>query len=115
MLSLIQTGLISVAHAEVGATAGQPSLLETFGPLVILIVIFYFLLIRPQMKRAKEHKNMVGGLSKGDEVITNGGIAGKIRDVGENMILVEIADGVKVKVQKSAVGNTLPKGSLDSL
>ena len=114
MLASLTTGLISVAHAEVGAPP-QPDPIMQMLPLIVLIIIFYFLLIRPQMKRAKEHKQMVGGLAKGDEVVTSGGIAGKIREVGESMILVEIADGVKVKVQKSAVGNTLPKGSLDSL
>lgn len=106
-------GLASVAHAQ--PAPQQPDPFMSMLPLILLIVIFYFLLIRPQMKRAKEHKQMVGGLSKGDEIITNGGIAGKIREVGENLILVEIADNVKVKVQKSAVASTLPKGSLETL
>jgi preprotein translocase subunit YajC len=70
--------------------------------------------IRPQMKRAKEHRALLSGLSKGDEVLTNGGVAGRIDDLGESFVTVEIADGVKVKVQKNAISAVLPKGSLKS-
>ena len=79
---------------------------------LILIAIMYFLMIRPQMKRAKEHRSMLEALNKGDEVLTNGGLAGIVTDIGDNFVTVEIADGVRVRVQKSAVGNVLPKGSL---
>ena len=81
---------------------------------IILIGVMYFLMIRPQMKRAKEHRGMLDKLSKGDEVITSGGIAGVITDIGENFITVEVADNVRLRVQKAAVGNVLPKGTLKS-
>lgn len=77
-----------------------------------MILIFYFILIRPQSKRAKEHRALVGGLSKGDEVVTNGGILGKITDVSEQYVTIEIADNVQVKIQRAAVSTVLPKGSL---
>ena len=77
-----------------------------------MILIFYFILIRPQSKRAKEHRALVGGLAKGDEVITTGGILGKITDVSEQYATVEIADNVQVKIQRAAVSTVLPKGSL---
>jgi len=79
------------------------------------ILIFYFLMWRPQSKRTKEHKNLVEGLSKGDEVITTGGIAGKISKVTEDFIRVEIADGVEIRVQKVAISAALPKGTLKSI
>ena len=81
---------------------------------IILIGVMYFLMIRAEMKRAKEHKGMLDKLSKGDEVITSGGIAGVITDIGENFITVEVADNVRLRVQKAAVGNVLPKGTLKS-
>ena len=81
---------------------------------IILIGIMYFLMIRPQMKRAKEHKAMLGKLSRGDEVLTNGGIAGTISDMGDNFVTVEIADNVRIRVQKGAIANVLPKGTLKS-
>ena len=77
-----------------------------------MILIFYFILIRPQSKRAKEHRALVGGLSKGDEVVTNGGILGKITDVSEQYVTIEIADNVQIKIQRAAVSTVLPKGSL---
>ena len=72
----------------------------------------YFLMIRPQMKRQKEHRAMLDKLSRGDEVITNGGIAGTVAEIGENFITVEIAAGVQVRLQKGAIANVLPKGTL---
>ena len=104
---------ISQAHAEGGAAAGQQgdpmvSLLFFVG----MIVIFYFLLIRPQQKRAKEHRKMVEAIGKGDEVVTNGGILGKIIELSDQYLTVEIADNVQVKIQRNAVATVLPKGSL---
>lgn len=84
-------------------------------PLIILFAVFYFFLIRPQMKQAKEHRQMVEGLNKGDEVITNGGILGKIRQIGDNFIVLEIASNTEVKVQKNAVSATMPKGTIKTL
>ena len=77
-----------------------------------MILIFYFILIRPQSKRAKEHRELVAQLSKGDEVVTNGGILGKITDVSEQYITVEIAETVQIKFQRQSVATVLPKGSL---
>ena len=104
--------LISDAYAEAApaATGGDPlSSLIFFGGFIL---IFYFILIRPQQKRAKEHRNLVAALSKGDEVVTNGGILGKVTDVGDEYISVELADNVTVRLQKQAVASVLPKGSL---
>ena len=81
-------------------------------PLILMFVLLYFLLLRPQMKRAKEHKQMLAGIQKGDEVITSGGTLGKVTSVGDNYVKVEIAPAVEVTVQKSAVQTLLPKGTL---
>jgi preprotein translocase subunit YajC len=107
--------LIAPAHAQV-VGAAAPQGLGGFGLLmpIALIAVMYFLMIRPQMKRAKEHRSMLEKLSKGDEVITSGGIAGTVTDIGDNFVTVEIADGVRIRVQKAAVGNVLPKGTLKS-
>lgn len=105
---------ISDAAAQTGAApAGDP--IMALLPLVLFAVVFYFLLIRPQAKRQKEHKKMVDALTKGDEIITMGGIAGRITDIGENFVLVEIADGVQVKIRRAAVESVLPKGTLKEL
>jgi preprotein translocase subunit YajC len=84
----------------------------SFLPLLLIIVVFYFMLIRPQMKRNKEQKNLMENLSKGDEVVTVGGMLGKITKVGDNFVTLSISDTVEVKVQKHAVANVVPKGSL---
>ncbi|MCW8840063.1 MAG: preprotein translocase subunit YajC, partial [Gammaproteobacteria bacterium] len=84
-------------------------------PFIILFIVFYFLLIRPQSKRAKEHKKMVSALSKGDEVLTQGGIYGKVLEVGETHLELELADNLQVKVQRGAVASLLPKGTIKSL
>jgi len=103
---------ISDAYAA-AAPAAQPENPVT-GMLffVGMIVIFYFLLIRPQQKRAKEHRKMVEAIGKGDEVVTNGGVLGKIVDLGEQYLTIEIAEGVQIKLQRHAVASVLPKGSL---
>lgn len=104
---------LSPAYAQ--QAAQQPNALFQFAPLVILIVLFYFMLIRPQMKRAKEVKQMIESLAKGDEAVTNGGLAGKIINIGEAYISLEIADNVVIKIQKSAITSVLPKGTLKAL
>ena len=81
---------------------------------IILIAVMYFLMIRPQMKRQKEHRAMLEKLGNGDEVITNGGVAGVVREIGEHFITVEVADNVRLRVQKGAIANVLPKGTLKS-
>ena len=104
---------ISDALAAEPVAQGNP--LTSFLPLIVIFVIFYFLLIRPQSKKAKEHKQMVESLAKGDEVVTNGGILGKITKVGDNFIELEIADGMLVKVQRQAVATLMPKGTIKEL
>ena len=100
----------AVAEAAPAAAQGDPmTSLIFFGGMIL---IFYFILIRPQSKRAKEHRELVAAISKGDEVVTNGGILGKITDVSEQYATVEIADNVQIKIQKAAVATVLPKGSL---
>jgi preprotein translocase subunit YajC len=102
---------ISNAYAQsLGGTDSLVSLL----PLVLIFVVFYFLLIRPQSKRQKEHKDMVTGLQKGDEVTTAGGLLGKITDVKDNFVNLQIADGVVVTVQKHTVSSLMPKGTIKS-
>ena len=103
--------LISSAWAQ-GAPAGQPDPLTSFLPLILIFAVFYFLLIRPQTKRAKEHKEMVGKLQSGDEVVTNGGLLGRITEVGDNFVSLEIADKVVIKVQKFQVAQLMPKGTI---
>ena len=104
--------LISSAYAQAADAAAQPNPLLSFLPLLVLFAVFYFMLIRPQMKRAKEQRAMIGGLAKGDEVVTNGGIAGRIDDLGDSFVTLEIATNVKIKLQKSAITLVLPKGTL---
>lgn len=104
--------LIAPAHAA-PATAPGGGMGTLLFPIA-LIAIMYFLMIRPQMKRAKEHKAMVEKLARGDEVITNGGIAGTIAEIGDNFITLEIAENVRIRVQKGSIGNVLPKGTLKS-
>ena len=99
---------IASAHAQDATTTSG---LMSFLPLIIIFVIFYFLLIRPQMKRAKEHKKLVAELGNGDEVVTNGGLLGRITNVGESFITVEFADNVQIKVQRHAISSDMPKGT----
>lgn len=106
--------LISAAHAQEGGAAGG-GMIEFLIMILIFFAIMYFLIIRPQSKRAKEHRSMVESLSKGDEVVTNGGVAGTITEVGENFIKVDIANGVNVAVQKQSVQQVMPKGTLKDL
>ncbi|WP_058835032.1 preprotein translocase subunit YajC [Luteimonas abyssi] len=103
-----------IAPAYAAPAPAGPSLLSTLMFPIILIAIMYFLMIRPQMKRAKEHRGMLEKLSVGDEVITGGGIAGTVRTIGESFVTVEVANGVEIRVQKGSIGNVLPKGTLKS-
>lgn len=106
------TVLISEAYAQAaapaaGATGGLMSML----PLVLMFVVLYFVMIRPQMKRQKETKAMLDALSKGDEVVTQGGVIGKINKLGETFVSLEVASGVELQVQRAAIVQVLPKGS----
>lgn len=105
---------ISSAHAQAAGAAAAPNPIMSFLPLVVLFGVFYFMLIRPQMKRAKEQRAMIAALAKGDEVVTNGGFLGRIVELSDSYVTVEIAEGVKVKLQKQAIAAVLPKGTLKS-
>ncbi|MDZ7788544.1 MAG: preprotein translocase subunit YajC [Halofilum sp. (in: g-proteobacteria)] len=104
---LVQT---AQAQASGGDAAGSP-LMSLMLP-ILLLVVFYFLLIRPQQKRVKEHKQMVSELKKGDEVVTSGGLAGELTEVGDSFVQLQIADGIEVQIQKQSVASLLPKGTL---
>jgi len=104
--------MISLAHAA--PAAGAPSIAD-FLPLIIIFILFWFMLIRPQMKRAKEQKKLLGELQKGDEVVTASGQVGKISKISDQYIALEIADGVVTHVQKQSVQTLLPKGTIKNL
>jgi len=106
--------LIPAAYAQGGAAAAS----SQFAPVLMMVVfvaIFYFLLIRPQQKKAKDHQNMISKLSAGDEVVTSGGILGRIIEVSDAFVTVEVADGVRLKIQKGQVTSLMPKGTLKSV
>ncbi len=107
---------ISSAYAQTApaATTGGDftSSLTSMLPLVLMFVVLYFVMIRPQMKRQKEHKAMIEALAKGDEIVTAGGVAGKIARLGDSYIGLEVAAGVAIQVQRSAIAQVLPKGTL---
>lgn len=106
--------LISPAFAE-GAPAVGPGAGFDWILIVGMVVIFYFFLIRPQSKRAKEHRELVSALAKGDEVVTTGGILGKVNKVTDDYVVIEIAANMEIKVQKHAISATLPKGTIKSI
>jgi len=106
--------LISSAFAQAAPAGGEPGFMGLL-PIVLMFVLLYFLMIRPQMKRAKEAKAMVESLQKGDEVITAGGILGKISKMSEAYITLEIAPNTEISIQKAAVQTLLPKGTLKTL
>ena len=104
-----------ISDAMAHGAEAQGGTLELILPLLLMFGIFYFLLIRPQQKKAKEHKNMVGALGKGDEIITNGGLLAKITGVDDNFLSCKISDNVEVKIQRHAVASVLPKGTIKNL
>lgn len=105
--------MISLAHAQAAAPAA-PGFTQ-FLPLIIIFVLFWFMLIRPQMKRAKEQKKMLSEIQKGDEVLTASGQVGKIAKIGEQFVSLEIADGVITHIQKQSIQTLLPKGTIKGL
>ncbi|MXS84079.1 preprotein translocase subunit YajC [Nitrosomonas oligotropha] len=107
--------LINDAFAQAAASTQDNSDLLSLLPMFGILVLFYFLLIRPQAKRAKEQKQMVEGLQRGDEVITNGGILGQVLNVNEAYVIIEIAPAIEVTALKSSVQTLLPKGTLKSI
>ena len=99
------------AQATGSAPAGGDTLMGML-PIILMFVVLYFLMIRPQMKKAKEHKTMLDALQKGDEVVTAGGVLGRITKIGDNYVTVEIANNTEVQVQRQAVTTLLPKGTI---
>jgi preprotein translocase subunit YajC len=92
-----------------------PDPLISFLPLILIFVVFYFLLIRPQNKRQKEHRELVSNLAVGDEVVTAGGVLGKVTEVSEQFLRIEVADGVQLRVQRHTIGAVMPKGTIKSV
>ena len=107
--------LISTAHAQQAATTDPMGGFMQLLPIILMFVVLYFRMIRPQMKRAKEHKALIEALAKGDEVVTGGGIAGRVTRVSDNFLTLEVAPAVEIQVQKQAVTVLLPKGTLKAL
>ncbi|MDH0370984.1 preprotein translocase subunit YajC [Comamonas aquatica] len=108
----ISSAFAQTAPAAAAGGGDMMSSLTGMLPLVLMFVVLYFVMIRPQMKRQKEHRAMVEALAKGDEVATAGGILGRVVDLDEQFLFIEIASGVKVQIQRSAVVQVLPKGSV---
>jgi len=100
------------AQAAPAAAASGSSQLMSMLPLVLMFVVLYFIMIRPQMKRQKEHKAMIEAITKGDEVVAAGGLLGKVAKLGDNYLSLEVANGVEIQVQRSAVVQVLPKGTI---
>lgn len=98
-----------ISPAFAAEAAGQQNAFTAFLPLILIFVVFYFLLIRPQQKKLKEHKNMLGALRRGDRIVTNGGIIGLVTKVEDRELIVEIADGVRVHVARDMVANVVSK------
>jgi preprotein translocase subunit YajC len=114
LMDLLQNLFIGTALAQDAAPAA-PSLVNALFLPVMLIVVFYFLLIRPQQKKQKEHKAMVDALAVGSEIVTGGGVLGKVTEVGEQFITVEVANGVNIKVQRHSIGAVLPKDTIKNV
>ena len=108
--------MISLAHAQTAAASSDPTGgFMQFLPMILMFAVLWFLMVRPQMKKAKEHKALLAALAKGDEVVTQGGMAGKIIKVGDAYVQLEIAPNVEIAVQKQAVATLLPKGTLKAI
>jgi preprotein translocase subunit YajC len=104
--------MIGTAFAQAAGQPQQGDTLMGLLPIVLMFVILYFLMIRPQMKKAKEHKTMVEALQKGDEVVAASGILGKVTKISESFVVLEVAPNVSIQVQKNAIGTLLPKGTI---
>jgi preprotein translocase subunit YajC len=105
--------LISSAYAQAAGAGGGPGYSQVF-VIAGLFVLMYFMLIRPQTKKAKEHREMVAKLAVGDEVVTGGGILGRITEAGETFVTVEVANGVNLKIQRVQISQLMPKGTFKS-
>jgi preprotein translocase subunit YajC len=111
-MNLLGFFISDAAAQATGAAPAAPSMMSTLLLPVMVIVVFYFLLIRPQQKKQKEHKAMVEALAVGSEVVTGGGVLGKVTALGEQFVTLEIADGVEIKVQRHSIGALLPKDTI---
>lgn len=104
---------IENAYAAGGAAPkGEGNPIFFYIMIVVLIAVFWFFLIRPQQKKQKEHQKMLSAIGKGDEVITNGGVLGRVKELGDQFITLEVAQGVELRVQRGAIGALVPKGTL---
>ena len=110
--SVFISSAIAQTAPAAAASGGMESTLMSMLPLVLMFVVLYFVMIRPQMKKQKEHRSMIDALAKGDEVATAGGLLGKVSKLGESNISLELAEGVEVQLQRSAVVQVLPKGTM---
>jgi preprotein translocase subunit YajC len=108
----ISSAFAQTAPAAAASGGGIESSLMSMLPLVLMFVVLYFVMIRPQMKKQKEHRAMIDAIAKGDEVVTAGGLIGKISKMGESYVSVEVAQGVEVQLQRSAISQVLPKGTV---
>lgn len=106
--------LISNAYAQTAAAGPMDGVMQ-FLPIILMFVVLYFLMIRPQQKKAKEHKSLLEALSKGDEVVTASGMAGRVTKVGDDFVTIEVAANVEIQMQKPAISVVLPKGTLKNL
>ena len=106
---------ISNAYAQTAGASGAAGGLMSFLPIILMFVVLYFLMIRPQMKRQKEQKAMIDAIAKGDEVVTAGGIVGKVTKVADAYITLEVAEGTEIVMQKASITMLLPKGTVKSL
>ena len=106
--------MISPAFAQTPSAAPGGDLMA-FLPMILIFVVFYFLLIRPQQKKAKEHRTMLGALQKGDEIVTAGGVVGRISKLSDQYATVEVAPSVEMNIQRSAIAQLLPKGTIKTL
>ncbi len=113
-MSFFISDALAEGPAAGAAAAGGDPIMGLLFPIG-LVVILYFFMIRPQVKRQKEHKKLVDGLGKGDEVITMGGVVGRVTDIGDEFATLEVADGVNVKIRRSSVESVLPKGSIKEM
>ncbi len=107
------TGSLMLPTMALAESSTESSILS-IAPLILLFVVFYFILIRPQQKKAKAHKEMIGKLSKGDELLTYGGVLGRVVETDENFVLIEVAENVHLKVQRAGVSSLMPKGTYRS-
>lgn len=111
---MLNISLIPQAMAQATPVAAQPTMLENMVPILVMVGVFYFFIIRPQIKKQKEQQTFLSGLKKGDAVVTNGGILGIIRDINEKIVSLEIADGVRVKILRSQVAGAYNSSSSES-